>query len=65
MIKPVQTHYHVSYATDHNSNKNPITGRAKVCDGKTGECWEVRDGKKGETPAVKKETKKPETTKKK
>ncbi len=37
-----------------------INGIAKVCDGKTGECWEVKDSKG--TPPVKK-TKKPKTPK--
>lgn len=35
-------------------SKKPIAGTAKVCDKKTGECWEVKDGKPGETPPVKK-----------
>jgi len=35
-------------------SKQPIAGTAKVCDKKTGECWEVKDGKSGETPPVKK-----------
>lgn len=65
MIKPVPPHYHVSYPTENHSGKTPITGSAKVCDGRTGECWEVKDGKKGETPPVKKEAKKTDAAKKK
>lgn len=37
-----------------NEPMKGIRGNAKVCDGRTGECWEVKEGKKGETPPVKK-----------
>ena len=34
--------------------KDKITGKAKVCDGRTGECWEVKDSGPKTTPPVKK-----------
>lgn len=48
-IRPILT-------IDHPTPKDipVISGKAKVCDKSTGECWEVEDGKKGDTPPIKK-----------